>query len=203
MSVAIATKGLRQFADYAEALPDLINEAAFFALVDETRDAQPLIRKTMRRQVNFPSGYLEGGQRLYVKRKPNRVTLESVIAGRDRATSLARFAEGATAQNSRKRPIFVKVKAGQQTRLDRAFIINLKNGNTGLAIRLPRGETPDNAYRPVQLTRRGGQPQDVWLLYGPSVDQVLQGVSGDVAPDIETRLAESFFRQLSRLSARG
>lgn len=202
MSVSVAAKGLQQFAEFADALPDLIQEAAYFALVDETRDAQPLIKRTMRKQVNFPSDYLNG-QRLYVKKKPNRVTLESVIAGRDRPTSLARFAEGATVQNSRKRPIFVKVKAGQQRKLDRAFLINLRGGNVGLAIRLPQGQTPDNAYRPTQLTRRGGQEQNVWLLYGPSVDQVLQGVSSDVAPEIGEGLSRGFFRQLTRLTNRG
>lgn len=202
MTVGILANGLREFARFVDSIPKAANEAAFFAVTDTTRDAMPVIRKEMSRQINFPNGYLNT-ERLGVRRKPTRTTLEAVISGRDRPTSLARFAEGATVANSRGRPVFVRVKAGRQVKLQRAFLLDLKNGNQGLAIRLPAGQAPDAAYKPVQLTRFGGKPQDVWLLYGPSVDQVLKGVIPDVSPQIQDMLSRNWLRHFSRLTSRG
>lgn len=204
MTVAVLTKGkgLRDFVGFVEDLPDLINEAGYFTVVDTTRDALPLLRRTMESQIAFGSGYLNQ-DRLAVRKRPTRSSLESVISGRDRPTSLARFAKGATLQNSSRRPITVTVRTGKQTELKRAFLVKLRNGNIGLAIRLPDGQAPDNAYKPVQLTRKGGQAQNVWLLYGPSVDQVLGGIVPDVSPEIDRMLVQNFIRQLNRLSSRG
>lgn len=199
MTASIVAKGLQEFVSFVERLPELATEAAYFSLVDVTRDTQPLLRKRMQKQINFPNGYLDN-KRLFVKHKPTRASLEAVISGRDRPTSLARFAQGATIENSRKRPIIVKVKANKQRTLQKAFLIPLRSGNVGLAIRLPEGQTPDRAYKPVQLTRRGGQIENVWLLYGPSVDQVLKGVSDDVGPEIQAMLSRNFLRQFSRLT---
>lgn len=202
MTAVVIARGLQDFSRFIDALPELATEAAYLAINDTSRAAVPLIKSEMRKQINFPNGYLNK-QRLDVRRKATRVTLEAVISGRDRPTSLARFAEGATPENSRRRPIFVRVHAGQQKRLQKAFIVRLKNNNLGLAIRLPKGQEPDRAYKPVELTRGGGKGQGAWLLYGPSVDQVMQGVSGDVGDRISEALAANFLRQFSRVSNRG
>lgn len=203
MTVAVLTqgKGLQELVKFAEDLPEIINEAAYFAVVDTTRDALPLLRRTMQSQIDFPSSYLSQ-DRIGVRKPATRATLEAVISGRDRPTSLARFVKGEKSV-TRRRPIHVTVKAGSQKELKRAFLVKLRNGNIGLAIRLPDGQAPDNAYKPVQLTRRGGQSQNVWLLYGPSVDQVLGNVVPDAAPDIDRMLVSNFLRQLNRLTSRG
>lgn len=199
MTVSVLAEGLLDFKRYVEELPDLATEAAYFAVSDTTRDALPLLKRTARKQINFSNAYLNS-DRLGIRKRPTRVTLESVISGRDRPTSLARFAEGATVQNSRKRPIVVRVKAGQKKTLNRAFLVNLRNGNVGLAIRLPKGQSPSSAYKPVPLTRGGGKETGAWLLYGPSVDQVLRGVSDDVSPEIMEMLNRNFLRQFTRLT---
>ncbi len=200
MSAIVLATGLKEFARFAEELPELATQAAYLAVNDTSRDAVPLLKREMRKQINFPSKYLNQ-DRLSVRRKATRVSLEAVISGRDRPTSLARFAPGATAENSRKRPIYVKVKgSGGQERLNRAFIVDLKNGNRGLAIRLPKGEAPRDAYKPVPLTRGGGKSTGAWLLYGPSVDQVLKSVSGDVSSELTDMLDKNFLRQFNRLT---
>lgn len=202
MSVQILAQGLGDLADYVKSLPDLTEEAVALAVNDTARDEEVAIRRDMEAQINFPKGYLKG-DRYGIRRRATKQLAEAVISGRDRPTSLARFAEGATIKNSRGRPIFVRVKSGQQAKLDRAFLIELRNGNLGLAIRLPQGQSPDAAYKPVQLTRRGGQLEPVWLLYGPSVDQVLRGVASERGPEIATSLQRNFSRQFSRLTSRG
>lgn len=200
MTVAILAAGLREFARFAEALPEIANEAAFLAVNDASRDAVPLIKRRMRTQINFPSTYLNK-DRLSVRRRATRTTLQATISARDRPTSLARFAEGATTRNSVKRPIFVKVKAGNQVRLDRAFLLELRNNNIGLAIRLPAGQEPDRAYKPVELTAKGGKGQGAWLLYGPSVEQVMVGVIGDVQDEVANDLDRNFMRHFDRLAS--
>lgn len=203
MTAIVLAEGLADVAHYFERLPEIASEAAYFALNDTGRDAVPLIKRHVRRQVNFPSGYLNS-QRLGVTRRASRTDLRLFISGRDRPTSLARFAPGATQHitGQPERPIFVKVKGagGQQIRLKRAFIVKLKNGNTGLAIRLPSGQAPDQAYRPVQLTRNQGKHDGAWLLYGPSVDQVLGNIRKDVEDDVLEILNSRFIHQFERLS---
>lgn len=202
MSVQIIATGLKDMLEYVQAVPELAEEAQALAVNDTARDEEVAIRRDMEAQINFPKGYLSG-ERYGIRRRATRQLAEAVISGRDRPTSLARFAGGANVANSRGRPIFVRVKSGQTAKLDRAFLIELRNGNVGLAIRLPEGQEPDKAYKPVQLTRRGGQLEPIWLLYGPSVDQVLRGVSADRAPQIAERLQRNFLRQFSRISSRG
>ncbi len=204
MTVTIIATGLDKFAKFAEELPDLYAEAAYLAVNEASRDTVPMLKSNMRSQINFPSGYLNK-DRLGVRKNATRTTLQAVISGRDRATSLSRFVKGSQATKGGRRvgPVNVEVKTGTQTELTRAFLVNLRNGNTGLAIRLPKGQTPDAAYRPTELTRKGGQGQSVWLLYGPSVDQIMRGVSGEVQDDVMSMLDRNFSRQISRLVRRG
>lgn len=203
MTATILSAGLREAAQFIQDVPDLFVEAAYFAVGDTSRQAVPLIKRKIRSQVKFPSNYLNQ-DRLNVRRKATRVTLESVISARDRPTSLARFAPGATIANSRGRPIIVQVKTGGgATTLRRAFLVSLRNGNTGLAIRLPKGTRPDNAYKPVELTRGGGKGEGAWLLYGPSVDQVMKGVVTETTEEIQDSLNRNFFRHITRLVRRG
>lgn len=189
--VASALKGMRRFFDE---FPQIAEEAAVLA-INETveREGMTLIKKDMRDQVNFPSGYLEG-ERLKVSRRAGRGSLEAVIRGRDRATSLARFAAGQTPTNTRGRGVRVTVQRGKAQLMKKAFLVNLRNGNTGLAVRLKPGETLRNTTGAVALA------DNVYLLYGPSVEQVLRGVADDRSDDILGLVGDKFYRQFGRLS---
>lgn len=196
MTVAVIASALDDLKSYFEALPDIATEAAFLAVNDTARDTIPTARRAMTSQVNFPKGYLST-ERLGIQRKATRNSLEAVIAGRDRPTSLARFAPGATPENSKRRPLFVEVKTGQRVKLKRAFLVRLRNNNIGLAVRLPPGQTLQNSEKAVRLDN------NVYLLYGPSVDQVFRGVAEDLTPDISAMVSRNFLRQFARLSTRG
>lgn len=204
MSVSVIADALNDVERYFEALPELATEAAFLAVNDSARDTLPAARRQIYSEVNFPKGYLSA-ERLSIKRKANRNVIEAVIAGRDRPTSLARFAPGAARPERGQplRPIIVEVKRGKRVVFNgpkssaKAFIVNLKNGNTGLAVRLPKGQTLQNSEKAVRLDN------NVYLLYGPSVDQVFRGVANDLAPDVTEMVSKNFLRQFSRLSARG
>jgi hypothetical protein len=194
MSAFIQVSALGDLKRYFEDLPDIAEQAAALA-INETasREGLTLIRKDMRDQVNFPSGYLEG-DRLRVTRKASRGALEAVIRGRDRATSLARFAKGQTPANTKGRGVRVQVKNGRVQVLRKAFLMPLRNGNTGLAVRLKAGESMKNSGASVAIGK------NLYLLYGPSVDQVFRGVADDRSADIMDMVSRKFLRQFARLS---
>lgn len=202
MTAAISVKALTDVQRFFDELPDIAEQAAVLAINDTVeREGLTLIKRDMRDQINFPSGYLEqqvdGRPRLGVARKALRGRLEAVIRGRDRPTSLARFAPGNTPQNSRGRPITVRVKKGRSQVLRGAFLVNLNQGRSiGLAVRLKPGETLRESEGAVRLDN------NVYLLYGPSVDQVLRGVAEDRGADLAEIVGQKFLRQFGRL-ARG
>lgn len=194
MSVGIEVHALADVARYFEELPDIAEQAAVLAINDVTeREGLNAIRHEMRGQIDFPKGYLEG-ERLRVVRRASKGSLEAVIRGRDRATSLARFARGQNPSNTRGRGVRVTVKPGQTRTLKNAFMVKLRNANIGLAVRLKPGETLENSDKAVMLA------DNVYLLYGPSVDQVFRGVAEDMTPDIANKLSRQFLRQFARLT---
>lgn len=199
MSARITATALKDTARFFEEFPALAEEAAMLAINDTVqREGLTLLKRTMRQEVSFPSGYLEG-DRLKPTRFASRGRLEAVITARDRPTSLARFAQGQTPANTRGQGVRVRVGPGQAKLMKRAFLVKLNNGqSTGLAVRLSPGERLRKTQRGVLLDAA----KNVWLLYGPSVDQVLRGVADDRSDEIINIIDEKFTRQFRRL-ARG
>lgn len=199
---ASALDGLRSF---FEDLPDVANKAASIAINDALRsEGMAMLRKEMRDDIAFPPGYLEG-DKFKITRFAHPERLEAVVRGRDRPTSLARFAlAGQTATNTRGKGIRLKVKgSGGSTSVNKGFLINLRGGNTGLAIRLPPGVQPKKTTRAKELTQNGGVGTSLWLLYGPSVDQVFRGVASERTGEISQMVVDRFIKQYTRLSNRG
>lgn len=196
MSYSIVAKSLSSIADYFERLPDIAEEAAVLAINDvAARKGMNVLKGDMRDQIDFPAGYIES--RLRVTRRATKGRLEATIRGRDRPTSLARFARGQTPENTRGRGVRVTVARGQTQVMRKAFLVNLRNGNRGLAVRLKPGETLRNTQGAVELEG------NLFLLYGPSVDQVFRGVAEDRADDIGVLVSREFERQFRRLVSRG
>lgn len=182
---------------YFEELPHIAERAAAMSINQVVeRDGLAMMKTDINSQVAFPTGYLNTDGRLEVTRRAREDNLEAVITARDRPTSLARFAPGQTPQSTRKGGVTVQVKRGKTTHMKKAFLVRLKNGNMGLAVRLKPGETLSNKTygKPVMLGKH------VFLLYGPSVDQVFQTVAEESLPEIATMVTKEFYRQFARLS---
>lgn len=192
MSIEIDLSDVRDLSDYFAKAPEAARKSARLALNQVAeRTGLKKARALMREQVAFPPGYLEDPTRFRITKYAQETDLEAVVGGRTEPTSLARFARfGAT-----KGGALVTVKPGRPRRMKRAFLVNLKNGNKGLALRLAPGEELVNRKLPAKSFGPG-----VVLLYGPSVDQVFRTVSADVAPEALDRLSEEFLRQFVRLS---
>jgi hypothetical protein len=156
----------------------------------------------MQQQIAFPGGYLNR-ERLGITKRATDDDLNVVVTARFRPTSLARFAPGQTIEGSRRsRSVRVRVKRGRSTRISGAFLVRLNRGgdmadgfNLGLAIRLKPGERlRGKRQQAVRLA------ENLYLLYGPSVDQVFRTVSGEESEAVLDDLAVEFRRQFVRLS---
>lgn len=172
--------------------------------INRTADrARTQADRRIREEVAFPASYLSPAQgRLSVTRRATPGAgaddLEAIITGRHRPTSLARFVVGSPQPGQKRRtPLKVMVNPGHVVELERAFPVRLRSGNTdtknniGIAIRLPEGQVPDRAYKPTKLGR------GLWLLYGPSIDQIFDDVAEDIGPETADFLGEEFLRQVN------
>lgn len=184
--------------EFFERLPGVSAKAAQLAINDVARRGGiALIRKSILDQVQFPKDYLKG-DRLEITQFAQPGNLEAVITARRRPTSLARFAAPGTPIGSRARiGVTVRVGKGKSTALRKSWLVKLRNGNIGLAVRIKPGDSIQNRKG---ATHAWLVPGSVALLYGPSVDQVFREVSEQVADPIGQLVTDEFFRQFSRLA---
>lgn len=195
----IVAEGISGLPDFEQADQRIIVAArqAINRTLSRTRTASA---RAIRDQVAFPASYLTGQEaRLRISKQASNDDLEGVITGRQRATSLARFSKDRNPSTARRKGgVNVEVKPGEARFMKGAFLVKLKRGsektdtqfNLGLAIRLKPGERIRNKTQMQQLDH------NVYLLYGPSVDQVFKTVREDVTPDTESFLATEFRRLL-------
>lgn len=188
--------------NFLKATPDVTKRAVSFAMND-VLGGQGLarFRKAVAAEVQFPAGYVDDKVNIEQRATPGR--LIASVVGRQRPTSLARFATSGVVGG--KGGITVRVKGGSKL-MKEAFLVRLNQGagitddgyNVGLAIRLKPGMTLNkkDTSRMVHLGK------DVVLLYGPSVDQILNNEVADAeTPEVVDAIATEFFRQYSRLVA--
>lgn len=185
----IAVDGLNSVQDI-DSLDDNILKAARNAINRATDRARTRSDREIRKQINFPARYLS--ERLKVVKRASGRNLEGVIAGRDRPTSLARFAKSKSPAATRKAgEVKLSVSPGTTTTIPNAFLMPLRNGNLGLALRLKPGETIRNKKYLTKVSK------GLYLLYGPSVNQVFRTVADEkAAPDASAFLEREFLRLL-------
>jgi hypothetical protein len=191
-ALAVAIEGIRTLDDIDEISPE-IKKNARLTINKAVDKARVLAANEMGQQVNFPASYLRGDRRLKVTKRASGTDLEAILAGRRRPTSLARFVVGGV---SRRGGVSVSVKPGSTSKLKRGFILKLKSGasdiaeksNRGLAVRLKPGESISKAYKPLKLS------DGLYLLYGPSVDQVFKSVREDIRPEVLDFMETEFLR---------
>ncbi len=189
MSVFIDTSGIEGLNDLFDSFPVKAKSSMANAINDTTRGfAMKLAKERIMKESNFPPGYLDDASRMDIPKLASPEDLVATIRGRDRPTSLLRFATGPSDDGMR-----VEVNPGDVKDIPDGFIINLRGGNQGLAIRLKPGQTLHNfrGAEPVQIF------PNVYLLYAPSVDQVFRDVAEDISPDIAAELEREFIRRFN------
>lgn len=197
---AVLVEGIKDLQEL-QGLKKNVRLAAVQAINKTATSGRADLARNIRDQVNFPASYVSpSSKRLYVSKMATQSNLEAKITARTRATSLARFV---TSSNQGTKGVVVEVHPGKARLMKRAFLIKLPAGtgdidtkfNMGLAIRLKAGERLTNK-RQARMMSKG-----LYLLYGPSVDQVFRAADGsgaaeDAVPKLEARLEREFFRLL-------
>ncbi len=209
MSVSIDASGIRDLDLYFERFPRVAARAMSIAINETARGpALRLARRDITAQVNFPEGYLDSS-RLKVTQFATDTRLEAKITGRDRPTSLARFAAPGTPITARSGGsrrggggVSVTVRPGSPRFMQNAFLWQFPNGGIGLALRLRPGEKVHRVQRyPVyEVKGRDGKPTGLFILYGPSVDQIFLDVADQISSEVTSELEAEFHRQFARLS---
>lgn len=216
MTITITAQGVKDLQTYLVAQPRVYAKAMSIAINDVLGGSgRKRIKDAMYAQVAFPPGYLDQPQRLYVQagNYATETKLEGRLTGRDRPTSLARFAVGVNpvSRGSRgattSRGIAVVVKPGQPQFFKSGFLVQLRGAfglvnNVGFAIRLKPGVFPRAAYKPFPIfPLKNGKSSGIWLLYGPSVNQVMESVAAEQTSEITSDLEAEFLRQWLRLTS--
>jgi hypothetical protein len=191
VTVKVLATGVDNFAEYLATFPQVAARALSISLNDTARDALAgPIKDAMLKETAFPPGYLDDTSRLGINIYARPDSLEAGIVGRQRATSLARYVTGGVGAGQTFKPgLIVTVNPGSPVPLQRAFLVPLNSGNTGLAIRL-KGGAPRGTAAAISLGK------GLFLLYAASVDQVFRSVADDLSDVIGDMLTAEFFRQL-------
>lgn len=193
----VAVEGLEETINSLDEIPPQVLKFARMAINSTTRKARTLASRAIRDQVNFTASYLsDQNGRLSITQFASDNQLEARIRGRHRPTSLARFAGAQTSRGIR-----VTVSPGSSRVMGRAFFLRLRAGkeietksNQGLAIRLKPGEAIANKRKMIQVAG------NLYLLYGPSVDQVFATVAAEISPETGDLLETEFLRLLDRMN---
>lgn len=172
-------------------LPANLRAALIRSINNVVPNAHALAVERITEQVALTKGYVKS--RLYISQRANNTDPMAVISGRRRATQLRRYG-GTQLFTSAKLPgkrrlagtsVRVKTGSGQKV-LNHAWIIKLKYGESDAKQGLTMG-----------IAQRTGSGRDDYrILYGPSVDQVFNGVKDEIRPDVEQMLADEWLRQM-------
>ncbi|KAE8546151.1 hypothetical protein [Marinobacter nauticus] len=198
--------GNKELQDYLEKYPKVARNAARMAINDTIRRGRRQAKQEILKQVNLMPSYVNKTR--LTENLASNDNLTGSIVGRRRPTSLARFDVNQLYKPNRSKPgrkkagLSVKVKRSRK-KIPNAFLVNLKAGNQdganqGLAIRVPAGKKPRRRFNAKPLYKN--ENTNVYLLYGPSIQQVFDDVAEDLQPELTTYLNREFRRQFGRLN---
>lgn len=201
---ALVIEGLDTLADLDKLDQNIVKSARIAVNHAATRGRTEMAKQVLS-EVAFPRDYVSPrNKRLHVSKNATNDRLEATITARSRVTSLARFTKQDRVKGRGRSGARVEVAPGAVRFIPGAFLIRLRAGaadldtksNLGLAIRTPGGARPNNAYAPKRLGK------GLWLLYGPSVSQMIfsernqKGIATDLTPEITAQLEAEFWRQM-------
>lgn len=196
--------GLIDLESYLDSAPERTRRAMSMALnsvVGGSGLAQ--YRKALKKEINFPAGYVENDQRFGLDKRARPNDLTASIVARQRPTSLARFVTSGSVGGRGGVSVRVSNKGGPSS-FKRGFLVRLKSGssldgssNMGLAVRLEPGQVLNKRDTSNMVHLEA----NVVLLYGPSIDQVLNTSVADAeTPEVADSVVEEFYRNFARLS---
>ena len=213
MSVRVELLGLDNIVTAIRREPENARKALPVAVNFGAKRARQLSSTEMRKEIAFTQGYLNQGSpaRLRVSKAATADNPTAIVEGRDRPTSLARFAAGRPTFGRKKgqksAKVRVRVEPGSTVEVKDAFYVPLRRGNTGalgnvgIASKGRAGARSSGENPKYELTRKRKNGTVVrsgyFLRYGPSVDQVFNETRAKVAPRVLQAMEREFYRQLN------
>lgn len=159
----------------AESLDSSVRKSMATTINKTAKWAKDEISDVIYNTINFPNGYLEESNRL-TNTETTEFLLRAQVKGRDKPTSLARFATGPN------KDLTVHVlKANAPVRNFNGWRATMKNGNAGLMTAVEKGMIPKGApgARLMKSISAKNKKYDIFLLYSYSVDQAMNRVLND------------------------
>lgn len=187
-----------------KAFPERTRQAAAMAINQTAkREALTNVRRDMMRQVNWKTRYLQ--ERTGIAKVANKNSLKASIYARDQPTMLNRFRPNPNSVPKRVKAgtntgVRVRVKPTSAKVMKNAFVHQFaKSGNIAVMVR-----TKGGIHEPPRGVTAGGarfvSAMRAWILYAPSIDQVMWGTAEQNRQRIEKYLEAEFLRQFNRLS---
>ena len=198
--IRISAVNLRDTITFVARQEAVVTQAAALAVSDVAEWGKNLSRRAMLADVNLPADAL-AGRKFRISQRPTQGNPEAVITADNNPLGLSRFVTGDKTPG-RAHPT-VRIKKGGSVRQfstgdrpggDYSFLIPTPNGAAGVGLAL-RTKTP---MRNSSAARKIGR--NLYLLSGPSVNQMFGQMLPALVPRIEAKLAGEFARQYERLS---
>lgn len=190
--LVVAGKGIDALDRYIARLGDGANKAAVMAVNDTADWARTRIKRQMQAEVTLAESAFANRQ-FYVSRRANTADLQAILTASRQPYSLSRFKVGDVGFGPSAGPVKVRIKAGGSTvNLKRAFYVRAPNGAVGIAVRSKQPLDNSRGARRIKGT-------DVYVLFGPSPDQLMRRLAPASVPDVENYLNREFSRQIVRV----
>lgn len=203
--IDIQLRGLDSVEKFYATMPERTEKALRLAVNAASLHGARMAKKQMIAEVNRTSAYIGNPKNLNAKlavvKTAKAGDLESIVQANHRAASLAGFSNSPVSFGKPRTPIRVRVGRSKTVELKRAFFIRLKRGatlsednyNLGIAMRLKPGEKVNNKNVHVSGNSRYA------VLYGPSVEQMFNRITPEIADDVLAYAEREFLRQFERL----
>jgi len=211
--VSIDASRIKDIKKLAQLSPDETQKSLYLSINTTIRFAFAEASRRIRKEVNLPQDYIGSaakGNRLRISQFATLDNPLAVLTADQRPVSLARYAKNKTLFG--KDGVMVEVTPGKVEKFDKAFLLPLRSGkaltddnyNLGFAIRLKPGEQINkrNLVQYSKAIRAGRKKPDdnLFLLYGPSVDQVFTHVREEFDDVVFAKFESEFLRQYGRLT---
>lgn len=196
--IRISSAGIQGLATFVARTPEVAAEAAKLAVGDAAEWGRNLSKREMVSTVNLPADAL-AGRRFRISQRPTTQNPEAVISADNNPLGLSRFVVSQKDKGSAHPKVRILVGGATKsfsdpgTKGSYSFLIPTPGGANGVGLAL-RTKGP---LRNSQAARKIGR--DLYLLSGPSVNQMFGQLMPTIVPRVEAKLQTEFARQYERL----
>lgn len=196
--IRISSAGIQGLAEFVARTPEVAAEAAKLAVGDAAEWGRNLSKREMVSAVNLPADAL-AGRRFRISQRPTTANPEAVISADNNPLGLSRFVVSQKARGAAHPKVRILVGGATKSFSDPdikgsySFLIPTPGGADGVGLALRTKEPLRNSSAARKIGR------DLYLLSGPSVNQMFGQLMPTIVPRVEAKLQTEFARQYERL----